>query len=234
MNELVEYNGHKVTIHNAQILSNPLEDQEFYDYVMVNFGDMVRSYDSFDIVEYLDFVTDEDSYSKNLGGLIEILDINLSEYVFDHTEFKYDNHKGHLLSVIEDKYKEDIYTLHRVLDELNVSHKFETSRGHNQGECAQVLVLPRNLDELMDMDATLKVFSAWAWGNVYYYTIEGIETEQYNYYGFNHEDSGLLEDARQVIDTHISNDTKKRYNRLKQLIKHRVPLNTRNEILNKG
>ena len=69
------------------------------------------------------------------------------------------------------------------------------------------------------MDATIELYSAWAWGDVY--GVSEIVDEQGNeledgscwgFYGTDHEKTGLLEHAKSVIDCHIAHQEKETAN----------------------
>ena len=70
-----------------------------------------------------------------------------------------------------------------------------------------------------------KLYGYWAWGDVYYFKIttpEGEDLETLGgYYGDDHEESGLLEQARETIDYHIQKaieaEQEHERNRLKKL-----------------
>lgn len=79
-----------------------------------------------------------------------------------------------------------------------------------------------------------ELFEAWAFGYVYGYSIEGKSGETLDsccgFYGYDHDESGLMVEAKSNIDAHISFKRKERFDRLKDLIRNRVPLGLRNGI----
>lgn len=103
------------------------------------------------------------------------------------------------------------------------------SNGYSQGDSTLVLViltpewteqagtLPQYREAYMD--ATIELYSAWAWGDVY--GVSEILDEQGNeledgscwgFYGTDHEKTGLLEHAKSVIDCHIAHQEKETAN----------------------
>lgn len=111
-----------------------------------------------------------------------------------------------------------------------------TSNGYCQGDWAIVLIvatpewkkqvgIPGEYTEEM-FEATLNLYSAWAWGDCYGYRIEFPDDEDscWGFYGTDHEKSGLLEYAKNAIDCHIEYERKQHFARIKKLIKAHVPL----------
>lgn len=108
----------------------------------------------------------------------------------------------------------ELYTI------LNIPHLLQTSRGYCQGDYAEVLVVatPEAVAEFgcenvtaEDLQGTVDLYSAWAWGDVYGYVVErptgwdddGEVTEWeevengscWGYYGADFDKSGLAEAA---------------------------------------
>lgn len=99
---------------------------------------------------------------------------------------------------------------------------YEQSKGYSQGDSTLVLVVltPEWLTEsgasADHADAicksALNLYSAWAWGDVYGFQcddengeeIEDMGASVWGFYGSDHEESGLLEAARDAIDSHLS------------------------------
>lgn len=178
-----------------------------------------------------------------------------------HDEAK-DNHARYGGSLTE--YKRD--ALQSALDDIgNAGDKLEalasiyqtlgypalstSSRGYSQGDYADVLfvVTPQfakamgckaSHDWQRDMESASKLFDAWAWGDVYSFTIEAPisfdddgEPDEWEsldscggFYGHDHEWSGLAEHAKNAADCIIASRKKQRGERVKELIRNRVPL----------
>jgi len=79
------------------------------------------------------------------------------------------------------------------------------------------------------MKGELETYDDYLNGNVYGYTIDGNDWEDScgGFYGYDHEKSELLYEAQSVIDHHIEQQAKKRYNRLKDFIRNNVPFHVR-------
>ena len=95
------------------------------------------------------------------------------------------------------------------------------SNGYSQGNTSLVLVIatPAWVDLVgapaeslpAQCEAAFDLYGAWAWGDVYGYTLEdggGNELDHmgasvWGFYGYDHEKSGLMEAARNAIDSHI-------------------------------
>jgi len=116
-----------------------------------------------------------------------------------------------------------------ILSWAGIPALYEHSKGHCQGDCTLCLVVltdswfettgakKENAESIMT--SAIKLFSAWAWGDVYQIDKieapavldedgdpqEWLELEEVScggFYGSNHEESGLLESARDTIAFH--------------------------------
>lgn len=78
-----------------------------------------------------------------------------------------------------------------------------------------------------------KLWSNWAWGNVYGYniTLNGEDIDNvWGFYGEDHQESGLAEYVTNAIDHDIEQRRKKKLEQTKTFIKNRVPLFNRLEV----
>ena len=96
-----------------------------------------------------------------------------------------------------------------------------------------------------DMEAARDLFGAWAWGDVYYLDVEAPaswdsdgEPDEWEsletvggYYGDDHGESGLAESAIQIADSIIARRDKARADAVKAVIRNRVPLALRADII---
>lgn len=76
----------------------------------------------------------------------------------------------------------------------------------------------------------IKCWNQYLSGEVYGFRIDELDDSCGGYYG-NPEESGLLDEARSVIDYHISYETRKKFQKLKDFIKYHVPLEKRQLLL---
>ena len=139
----------------------------------------------------------------------------------------------------------DFEQLAKVCEIAKVPYRFGVSRGYSQGEWSEVLIVqtPDYLEttgckELTreSMEEAFKLFGYWAWGDVYYYMIEKdgeMVESRGGFYGDDEDESGLFGHAKQDIDNIISQRNKRKFERLKQLIKNSVELIYRPTVLQK-
>lgn len=86
--------------------------------------------------------------------------------------------------------------------------------GSCQGDYSEVLIVatpewvktvgiaPEHIDQSLKQSA--KLYGQYAFGEVYGYSVEGIDDAGcWGFYGYEEEESGLLDDARSAIDYHI-------------------------------
>ncbi len=127
------------------------------------------------------------------------------------------------------------------------------TRGYCQGDWAKVLVVatPEKVKEFGctelkpdDLKSSVDLYGAWAWGDVYGYVIEEPELDEdgevlawhtldscWGYYGTDHDASGLDEAAWGALESIIHQRQRARFAKLKELIRNRVPLDKRAQIL---
>jgi len=78
-------------------------------------------------------------------------------------------------------------------------------------------------EQALKNDAEL--YENWAFGYCYGYTVDDIDDAScWGFYGYDHEKSGLLENAHNAIDCHIEQAHKARIEQVKTWIRNRVPL----------
>ena len=132
---------------------------------------------------------------------------------------------------------------------LGVPAATRTSRGYCQGDQAELLIvltpefgekIGLSMDELSkraesEFDSAERLWSAWAWGDVYGFVIETDEDDHadscWGFYGDDFEWSGLADAAKEAADSLIWQSRKARANRLKELIRARVPFPIRSNEL---
>lgn len=105
-----------------------------------------------------------------------------------------------------------------------------------------------NKDRVSKIEESLRseieTFSNWANGSVYGYIIEDEGGEEiddgscWGFYGYDYESNGLLESAREVVDYHLRyvkeeklKENKQRFEKVKTLIRNRVDMEVRSDIL---
>jgi len=78
------------------------------------------------------------------------------------------------------------------------------------------------------LTSEVNTYDEYLTGNVYGYQISNPDGEDIDsctgYYGYNHEETGLLEAARNAVDCDIQHARKEHFNKIKTYIRNRVPL----------
>tara|TARA_R110002020_G_scaffold399423_2_gene609299 strand:+ start:881 stop:1630 length:750 start_codon:yes stop_codon:yes gene_type:complete len=127
--------------------------------------------------------------------------------------------------------------------EFDIKHYRGDSRGYTQGDYADVFMCwtpefekitgrdYKSMDET-DFKSGFDLFTNWAWGDIYVCNIEETGDSCGEFYGTDHKESGLLKYAETFIDCYIKSEKKKRFNKLKELIKSKVSLLYRYEQIN--
>lgn len=119
------------------------------------------------------------------------------------------------------------------------------SRGYCQGDYAEVLAVAtpefqkacgndpdywNGPDGIKNLEASIKLYGYWAWGDVYGYVVRTPDGERddscWGYYGKS-DDEYMLSEARSHIDYVVEKARKARIEQLKTWIRNRVPLQYR-------
>lgn len=116
------------------------------------------------------------------------------------------------------------------------------SRGYSQGDWATLLIVatpewaanvgaPRE-SHAKQLAYAAKLWGYWAWGDVYGYVIDLPDGDScWGFYGSDFTESGLEEAACNAVDRALANQMRRKVERLKELIRNRVPLDRRGAIL---
>lgn len=116
--------------------------------------------------------------------------------------------------------------------------------GYSQGDSVRGLLVATpawqkrvgaNYKSADDLKADADLFGAWAFGDVFGYVIQDSEGEDldscWGYYGDDFERSGLAEAAKDSADSILAGAAKRKADKLKELIRNRVPLGLRPALL---
>lgn len=100
----------------------------------------------------------------------------------------------------------------------------------------ELLSDPEELDVGEQLEEEVELYSHWLAGEVFYYTIKDgngdfVDTLS-GFYGFDWEDNGLMDRAREMVDHEIKERREARQERLKELLVNDVPEIVREEIMN--
>jgi hypothetical protein len=229
MKETIEIDGYKVVVALDDYPANPFEDWDCNPPLMVfNYRD--RSFITYgdvpDIWDLVGMIPDEQFARGKRVNLIKNLNCSLKEfadYRFRYSESVRDAF-GSLCSEQAPKptrysNAEDYFDMVKWLCKIaNVPCYYGTYNGHCQGDYALVMAFatPQWAKEVGLRDgggeeackSAYELYCSWAWGDVYgivsIISPTGEEVRDSSVWGFygDHEKSGLLDDARAIIEWH--------------------------------
>lgn len=75
------------------------------------------------------------------------------------------------------------------------------------------------------------IYDNYLSGQVYGFVVDDTGEGRWGFYGGNHEDSGLMEEARRLVDDHVERRRKQRQRKLRALIDNDVPLQKREKAM---
>lgn len=228
----IQYRDCTIQIHIDQSPENPFEmwDCEppivtFYDRSVKAYGDAPETMR--DVLRLL-----PSSFwqrGERVKMVREFLTISLADFVRDYLR-EWGNFQDAFQRALEDEMGETPHGWRSAQQWFEMAESFlkragipclyEQSNGYSQGDSSLCLVVltpewfkktGANSEhaEAICKDA-FDLYSAWAWGDVYGYTCEdenGDEIDEascWGFYGSDHEQSGLLESARERIECHLA------------------------------
>lgn len=233
--ETLTYKNHLISIFFEQGASNPFEEWDGYNCLMTlaarNFS---KDYSKGEIVKYIANKLSDNQITYHKANLLEIINSKASGYYGQPSNIQDFNIDYPLMeySVIEraDLIREyiaeidDLEILSDLCEYMKIPYFYGTSTGYSQGDYSDVLVawnpsfgeitgIKENEVTTEQLESYFKLYGAWAWGDVYFYTITQSDSDEIidsctGFYGSDHEESGLLPTARETIDYVLQKDQK--------------------------
>jgi len=136
--------------------------------------------------------------------------------------------------------RDDIYSLPLYLFDhggITIS-TIPFSCGWDSGQIGHIYVAKQKIQKEWKQDVTdeeiynllkaeIEIYDDYLRGYVYGYYIPDLDDSCWGYYGDDHTKSGLLNDAKSLIDYALKRKQEKRHKKIKAWIKHQVPFNYR-------
>lgn len=240
--DTIEAGRYRIDIFRDQDASNPFEEWDGCVPIMVNGG---RNFCSHDYAGASDaFVPTTNQYRRHKKALLAVFDIaaHIEGARFQPTP---DELETGLHEAIADAVKEHDYDkLEDVSRIIGLPCLNTRSRGSCQSDYVEIMAVwpkawgkenrpkatPKQIAK--ELQAAVDLFGAWAWGDVYGYTVTDTVTGDevgscWGYYGNDHEASGLLEAAGGEMAYAERTEKNRHAKRLKNWIRNHVPLNVR-------
>jgi len=258
MLESVEYKGYTIKIENDHSPINPFEEWNGLPSLLVNYNNCFSEYGSIDIDDILTLTREQ--IKNNFKAVQNVLCDHRPLLTILRTETyldRFDNAIEPLNEYLHEFYegltkKDKLAMLSDFLTIKDVPHLLTNSYGYSQGDYVEMLLIADDsyknehptLSSLVDnykerlqkeLQDSAALYSSWAWGDVYGFTVEDKEGDEidscWGFYGDNHEKSGLIEHAKNAIDCTIRYNRRVKLNKLKELIKNSVAIEKRGDIL---
>lgn len=253
--ETIDYRGYQIRIDPEECPENPFEAWDSEPDLIAASWDLgrayVKAYGSTEY-EYLPELTANEIRANTADicretetrSLLHLIDEHAPNYRYDYSTAA-DAVNDALQGYYADLGASDrLEFLSFVLGLKGIVSLCTSVHGYSQGDYAELLIIasPAFLERtgaVIESPEQLRyaaeLYAAWAFGDVYYYTVEdedgGTIDSCGGFYGSDHEDSGLLESARDAIDAEIRITNRKHANQLKQMIRNHVPLYLRESLL---
>ena len=251
--DTIEAGRYRIDIYHDQNAGNPFEEWDGCVPLMIEGGRNFGSHDHGD-VEAAIMAALNNLDAEQLEALANSLDdgadmiATAKENAEQYPERGADSYRGHLADEIAEglpsRGNDKLEYLEAIADALGWPCLNTCSRGYCQGDYVDALAVwlpsfgaearpdatPEQIAE--ELQSAVDLFGAWAWGDVYGYTVTDTVTEDevgscWGYYGMDHEKSGLLEAATAEAEHAAKTEKERHTKRLKNWIRNHVPLNVR-------
>jgi hypothetical protein len=218
--DTIEYRDHQIEIHRDFSPSNPFEDWDCEVPILVAYLDHARlelhSYGVDDELPHLERPVVLAHWRDILAELNLRNDWQgLLSFAREELKYPYDPLDRALAQALDDDYRDrnasdKLELLERVYGWMGVTAVLGSTTGYCQGAYAKVLAVatPEWVKKTgappeshkAQCEYAIKLYGYWAWGDVYGYVIDGDGDSCWGFYGDDHEESGLLEQAQNEID----------------------------------
>lgn len=254
----IEYRGYIINIHQDTGPSNPWEDWDCLPPIIVQTPTYGYTRDQRGYGDTPFPVLSKAQISQHAKALCEqtgtssLLNLITEHNPYGRTEYS----ASEAVEAVNDalgRYKEclsqaDLLPFLQKMNEWAGIQSLQTTvTGYSQGAWADILITitPEFLKEAGfppghkftedEIQSYADLYAAWAYGDVYSYITEDQAGEEIDscggFYGSDHEKSGLVESATSEINYYIAYKQKVKARKLKELIRHHVPLTIRQDIL---
>ncbi len=233
--EKVNYRGLTIEISQDTMAENPFEAWDGNVPILTKGynGNEIEYSDFEGIREYLSNYPTDGQIILHQKKILEIFEMHLLIEEWEEEGLSREDKIFEIRDIIKE--------LHHDFDEMEefcrlfkIPCKSYTSRGYSQSEWCDVFVLPTE-DFYMSTGANPKkaeeiikgaaeLFDSWAWGDVYYYSVDEANNSCGGFYGRDHNDSGLLFHAKDDIDCYLKAKLRAEIQKVKEMIKAKVPL----------
>jgi hypothetical protein len=214
--ETIEYKGFDICIYPDEILESPREWGQSSEIV-----GYCRDYAIYDTKN--PYAGEYGSHKADFKAYLEDERLTLDQVIYLPVSAHI--HSGVSLSIgrLSGWDRGQIGYIYEVKDQIR--KEFKVSRISKKLE-----------DKIRDrMTHEIKIFNQYITGAVYGYQIEdqdGRELDSlWGFYGYDFEESGLINEAKSQIDNYLEEQRKARQQRVKIMIKHRVPLSARPQFI---
>jgi hypothetical protein len=242
--ESVTYKGFEIEIHQDRNYENPFKVWDCEFPLMYGEGRSSEDFSDGDIDHNLLYYLSDNQMTRHMGKILKMIEYRKEEFDKHYPPGDWD--KGERRGVLWDEFAKwltrSLENRASFCQEFGIKHYYGTSTGYSQGDRVDVFICwsptfgKTTGHQYKDVTeegfkATKKTFDAWMWGDVYGYSIDGVNVGScWGYFGDPLE-SGLLAEAESCIDYHLEcvaketlEQKKKRENRIKAMIKNDVPL----------
>lgn len=218
--DTIEYRDHQIEIHHDFSPSNPFEDWDCEVPILVAYLDHARySLHSYGVDEHLPHL-ERPVVLAHWRDILSVLNLRsdwqgLLSFAREELRYPYDPLDRALAQALDDDYRDrnasdKLELLERVYGWLGITAVLGSTTGYSQGDYAEVLAVatPEWVEKTgappeshkAQCEYAIKLYGYWAWGDVYGYVIDGDGDSCWGFYGDDHEESGLLEQAQNAID----------------------------------
>jgi len=239
----LKYKGIEIEIWNDTDAQNPWENWDGCVPLISDGGHRgdYKDYSDGGILNYLRNFLSHNQVRRFQTRILEMMGENVADFKDDYPVNEYDRTEMIQDDLLYSWLDDGIENMEIFCLEFGIKHYKGTSIGYSQSDWTDIFICwtpefgrvsgrdYKSMDE-KDFEGGFKLFGYWAWGDAYGFTIDneiGLSDSCGGFYGDDHEESGLMEMVRDSIDYYLNSQKLKRYQRVKDVIKNKVPLTHR-------
>lgn len=236
------YKGIDIDIYYDQDSMNPFKDWDECMPLIYKGNQTGEDFSNGEILDYLRNFLSYNQVRRHQTRILELIGEDLEEFREDYPTDEYDRTEMIKDDILYSWLDDGLNNMVEFCKEFGIKHYNSTSKGYSQGDWADVFICwtpefeeitGRSYESIEESDfkGAFDLFTAWAWGDVFYFVVEETGDSCGGFYGDDFEENGLMENAKSDIDYFLKKKKETKQKRLKELVKNKVPYSNREEIL---
>lgn len=236
MERVENYRGLEIKIWQDSYNESPFENWDGCIPLMCDGGShgLKKDYSKGAILDYLLNAISYNQAKRHQRKILGLIGYDLEDFREDFPTEDYDRTTILKEDLLHEWLQDSLENMALFCEEFKIKHYHSISRGYSQSDWSEIFACwtpefeaetGRTYESMenKDFESGFDLWSNWAWGDVYGFTIEELEDSCGGFYGSDNEESGLMDHAKEAIDYHLERRKRMKFDKLKKYIKNNVP-----------